>query len=130
MKIISCLIVLVFNGALLLAQPSQTNLPDVIDGMRPSIARIEVTYSFTTQENPKDAQTVTFTGSGFIIDAQGDIATAGHVVSSVQALKFATDSLLTKNFHITPETFKQEIKISFLSGPQRSSWQRSEVGHL
>jgi hypothetical protein len=66
MKIITCLIVLVFNGTLLLAQPSQTNLPDVIDGIRPSIARIEVTYSFTTQENSKEIRKITVTGSGLL----------------------------------------------------------------
>jgi Trypsin-like peptidase domain len=61
------------------------------------------------------------------MDAQGHIATAGHVVSSLQALKLATNSLLAKGSHVTPETFKQDIKISFPAPSTRSGNSQMDI---
>ena len=83
-----------------------SSLPDLIERVRPCIARVEVSYTFHTLENPSATMTVDGNGTGFIFDADGHIATAGHVVSTEFALRDLSDKLLReKNLHVDPTSF-------------------------
>jgi S1-C subfamily serine protease len=61
------------------------SLGDIIEQVRPSIVSVKTTYQFHTTENPQVSIVFWGTGTGFIVDPDGDIATAGHVVGMTDA---------------------------------------------
>jgi S1-C subfamily serine protease len=123
MRAKSSIVIFVLSCSFLAAQqepnhqkPStlEHSLPDIIDSVRPSIAKVRVSFTFKSDEHPDQEGSYISQGTGFILDSQGHIATAGHVVSSDKALKSATQILLAQGIHITPSTFVlKEISLSF-----------------
>jgi S1-C subfamily serine protease len=122
MKVKSCVIFIAVTCSFLSAQQPKQNtisnregsLPDIIDSVRPSIAKISVSYTFKSNEQPDQEGSYVSGGTGFVLDSQGHIATAGHVVSLDEALKTATQMLLKQGMHINQSTFVlKEIGLSF-----------------
>ncbi len=83
------------------------SLPDIIDRVQHSILKITVTYSFSTMEKPKEKRSATMGGTGFIIDAKGDIATAGHLVGTAKLKEELEQGLLAQHLHLDPATLIQ-----------------------
>jgi S1-C subfamily serine protease len=101
------------TGSPISSAPRQ--LADVVDQVNRSVVR--VTASFTAQVRTQDGtiQTVSWIagGTGFVLDAQGRIVTAGHIVSVDFNRAGFEQVLLAKQLRMIPDSFRAvEVTVS------------------
>lgn len=93
------------------APRSAGSLSSIIERVRPSIVRILVMVDYRVQEST-DTFKATASGTGFIVDTAGHIATAGHVVSLPAITRDLRGMLAGKNQHlIESAVHRTEIQV-------------------
>jgi len=90
-------------------------LPSIIDKVHSSIARIEVRYRYETTDKtaPPVTYSISITGTGFVLDKEGHIGTASHVVDQGIAQAEISKALIPMGKALDPLSLKQEINIFF-----------------
>src|SRR5579864_4410818 len=81
-------------------------LESIIERVRPSIVGIVVNYEYRIQERT-DMFSASESGTGFIVDSAGHIATAGHVVSLVILSQMLKETLTRANLHLIDNTVRR-----------------------
>jgi S1-C subfamily serine protease len=84
------------------------SLESIIERVRPSIVRVVVTYEFRVKEHPEMLFGGVQSGTGFIFDSDGHIATAGHVVSLAILRGYLEQSLANakESQHLTDDSVR------------------------
>jgi S1-C subfamily serine protease len=82
-------------------------LADVIDQVDRSVVRVVAKFTAQARSQDGSVQTVSWTaaGTGFILNAQGKIVTAGHIVSLDINLASLKQALPAKQLTLVPDSF-------------------------
>lgn len=99
-------------GKLPARKPIGSLLPDIIDLIRPSLVRVAVRVKYDVQRDdvpgtPPISVEGESTGTGFIINDQGCVATAAHVVDTGILEQAFRDKLNGQPAHIVPGSFRR-----------------------